>query len=99
MLGDFLNFDKMITPVIIKIIFWIGITICIIAGLAMIISGVSSYWGGGLQVLSGLATLILGPLGVRVYCELLIIIFKINDSLSEIKEHKKKMPADQHNKT
>ena len=31
MLGDFLNFDKMITPVIIKIIFWIGIIICIIA--------------------------------------------------------------------
>ena len=90
MFNDFLKFDKMITPVIIKIIFWIGLVVSVIIALGMIISGLGSPWGGGLQVLTGLITLVLGPLMVRIYCELLIVIFKINDSLFEIKEHIKK---------
>jgi hypothetical protein len=28
---------------------------------------------------------ILGPLGVRVYCEILIVFFRINETLTEIK--------------
>ena len=28
---------------------------------------------------------LLGPLGVRVYCEILIIFFRINETLTEIK--------------
>ena len=87
MLDDFLKFDKMITPVIIKIIFWIGLVASVIIALGMIISGLGSRWGGGVEVLTGLVTLVLGPLMVRIYCELLIVIFKINDSLSEIKEN------------
>ncbi len=90
MFNNFLKFDKMITPVIIRIIFWIGLAVSVIIALGMIISGLSSSWGGGFQVLTGLITLVLGPLMVRIYCELLIVIFKINDSLFEIKEHIKK---------
>lgn len=90
MFSDFLKFDKMITPVIIKIIFWVGLVVSVVIALGMIIAGLSSPWGGGLQVLGGLAILVVGPLTVRVYCELLIIIFKINESLSEIKENLKK---------
>jgi hypothetical protein len=87
MLDDFLKFDKMITPVIIKVIFWIGLVASVIIALGMIISGLGSRLGGGIEVLTGLVTLVLGPLMVRIYCELLIVIFKINDSLSEIKEN------------
>lgn len=90
MLDDFLKFDKMITPVIIKVIFWIGLVASVIIALGMIISGLGSRLGGGIEVLTGLVTLVLGPLMVRIYCELLIVIFKINDSLSEIKENIKK---------
>ncbi len=90
MLSDFLKFDKMITPVIIKIIFWIGLAVSTITALSLVFSGLNNPWGGGFEVLLGLLTLILGPLTVRVYCELLIIAFKINDSLSEIKENLKK---------
>lgn len=87
MLNDFLKFDKMITPVIIKIIFWVGLVFSILIALATIISGLASPYGGGMEVLIGLAMLFLGPLVVRIYCELLIVVFKINDSLTEIKEY------------
>ncbi|MFA5689491.1 MAG: DUF4282 domain-containing protein [Kiritimatiellales bacterium] len=78
---DFFNFKKMITPVIIKILFWIGIAIAVLSGLIMLFSG---------AILQGLMCIILGPIFVRVYCELLIVVFSINDTLTEIKNQLKK---------
>ena len=82
---DFLNFKKMITPMIIKILFWIGVALMILSGLASIISGANATFGGGKLVLMGLITIVLGPVIVRIYCELLIVIFSVNDTLTEIK--------------
>jgi len=82
---DFLNFKKMITPMIIKILFWIGVALTVIGGLISIVGGATSDYGGGPMVLMGILWVFLGPILVRIYCELLIVIFSINDSLTEIK--------------
>lgn len=82
----FLNFDKMITPAIIKFIFYIGTAISVLVSLGMIVRGMNSHYGGGFMVLIGILTLILSPLIIRIYCELLIVIFKINESLIEIRD-------------
>lgn len=84
-MNDFLSFRKMITPVFIQIIFWIGVVVCVFSGLAMIVSGVGSRFGGGAQIFSGLITVFIGPLFVRVYCEILILFFRMNETLSDIK--------------
>lgn len=84
-MGDFLAFRRMITPVIIQAIFWIGVLLCIIGGLIQIVAGASAYYGGGSMVLSGVLIIILGPLAVRIYCELLIVMFKILEELSQIR--------------
>ena len=86
-MNDFLAFRKMITPLIIQIIFWIGVVICVLSGLVTIIAGVARSYGGGSQVLLGLLVLIFGPLVVRIYCELLIIAFRIHDRLVDIKDN------------
>jgi len=82
---DFLTFKKMITPAIIQILFWIGAGFCVIGGLIAIVSGASSSYGGGSQVLTGLIVLLFGPIAVRVYCEILILGFRINDTVTEIR--------------
>ncbi|MBU9724246.1 MULTISPECIES: DUF4282 domain-containing protein [Bacillaceae] len=84
---DFLSFNKMITPTIIKIIFYIGVGISVLMGLFQIIAGVASNFGGGLQVIMGLITLVVGPLFVRIYCELLILFFKMHESLNRINKN------------
>jgi len=87
-MGDFLAFRKMITPVFIQIIFWIGVVACVIGGIVFMVSGGPSYYGyssGGSNVLAGLLILIFGPLYVRVICELMILFFRMNDTLTEIK--------------
>ncbi len=88
MFKDFFNFDKMITPSIIQIIFWIGVVFSVLAGLVMIVNGITAQYGGGMLVLMGLIYLVLGPLFTRVFCELVIVFFKINDNLIELKKRK-----------
>lgn len=86
-----LNFDKMITPVIIKILFYIGIALAIICGIVVLLSGTISAFRqdrvglaiGGL--LGGPLVVVLGILISRVYSELLIVVFEIHQNLVEIK--------------
>jgi hypothetical protein len=82
---DFLAFRTMLTPILIQIIFWVGAVICVAIGLVLLAYGATAQYGGGPNVLKGLAILVLGPLTVRIYCEILIIFFRINETLTEIK--------------
>jgi len=76
----------MITPVIIQTLFWVGTGIAVIAGLIGVGSGLSSSYGGGSQVLAGLLILVLGPVFVRIYCELLILLFRMYETLGQIRD-------------
>ena len=80
--SDFLSFRKMITPIIIQILFWLGVIIAIIFGIVSIVYGVVR--SDVPTLLYGLLVLILGPLVVRIYCEILILFFRINETLTEI---------------
>ena len=86
---EFLTFRKMITPVIIQVVFWVGVVISIILGLLSIAAGMSRF-GSGALVIVGLLYIFIGPVVVRIYCELLILFFRMNESLSEIKNDLKR---------
>lgn len=75
---SFIKFDKMITPAIIQVIFIASLIFFVFTALILIIDG-------GASIFAGLLLLIFGPLIARVYCELLIVIFKIHESLEEIR--------------
>jgi len=77
--SDFFSFRQMDTPVIIQVLFWLGIAVSVIGGLAAIASDAP---------VLGLTWILVGPLIVRVYCELLIVVFKIHDSLRAIERNK-----------
>ena len=83
---EFLTFRKMLTPLVIQALFWLGVVVTVIVGLVMIVSGASARYGGGEQVLTGVLTLLLGPIIVRIWCEVLILLFRIHDALTEIKD-------------
>jgi hypothetical protein len=72
---DFSDFKFMITPVFIKIIFWIFAVLTFIGGLYYMVS---------VEFIQGLILLILGPIAVRIYCELLIVIFKIHEGINKL---------------
>lgn len=78
-MGEYLAFRRMITPAFIQIIFWLAVVGIVIAGIVAI---------GNDQAAQGVALIILGPLGVRIYAELLIVIFRINDNVAALRSGK-----------
>ncbi len=85
--AEFLTFRRFVTPVIIQILFWIGVLFCVVSGILVMTAGSDSYYGSGpsgWQVLVGFIIIILGPLWVRIWCELLILLFRIYDELKQV---------------
>jgi hypothetical protein len=113
---DLISFRRMVTPIIIQVIFWIGVVVLVIYGFSTVIEGVN---GGSAahrlsqmqfnqfnfgqpaaapasgnadagEVFQGILIIFFGPVCWRVYCELLIVIFRIH---SELVDMNKKIPA------
>ncbi|HUU62703.1 MAG TPA: DUF4282 domain-containing protein [Dehalococcoidia bacterium] len=90
-MGDFLTFRRMITTIIIQIVFWLGLIGIIGWGVFIIIDANDSYYGWEWEgVVAGVLTLILGPIIWRVYCEILILLFRMNETLTDIRKILKK---------
>jgi hypothetical protein len=78
-MGDYLAFRRMITPAFIQVIFWVAVVGIVIGGVVTISHGRTG---------SGLALIVFGPLGVRIYAEILMVIFRIHDNVFAIRSAK-----------
>ena len=81
-MGDFFSFRRMITPVIIQVVFWIGLIVIVGYALAILIAGDEAW----VRVL-GVVYLILGPILWRVWCEIMILLFRISETLTDIRNN------------
>jgi len=77
-MGDFLKFETMMTPAVIQIAFWLAVAATIIAGIVGIIGTGDARW---------ILLIVLGPIGARVYAEIIIVFFRINDHLRAIQHY------------
>jgi hypothetical protein len=73
---EFLSYKTMITPGIVKVLSYIGMVIALVVGLI----------GIAVEPLTGIGTAILGPVAVRIYAELMLVIFEINDNLKKLND-------------
>ncbi|KKO50426.1 membrane protein [Arsukibacterium sp. MJ3] len=74
---DVLFFNSMLTPKIITIVYWLLLFAVLVSGLGSIFTAYGSFW-------SGLGILVFGSIGVRIWCELLIVLFKIHENLKKL---------------
>lgn len=74
-------FDSMITPKLITLVYWIALAVLALACLSILLAG-----EGGIvvRVITVVVGAPLGALLIRVYCELLMVLFKINDNIQKI---------------
>jgi hypothetical protein len=72
---DVLFFDAMLTPKIITLVYWFALAGAVLTGL------VTMFSGGFEGFLGGILIIIFGAIGARIWCELLIVMFKIHESL------------------
>ena len=73
---DLLFFDKMIMPKVITLLYWIGLFGCVIGGLVTMFT---------VSFFTGLAILIGGSIAARLYGEMIMLFFKMNEALQEIR--------------
>jgi hypothetical protein len=81
---EIFTFKKLITPPVVKALFWILSIAFIVVGFVHVI-GVAST-GGILYALAGLLFLVLGLITLRIYCEVILIFFFIQEAITELRE-------------
>ena len=78
-----LEFDHLIAPLLIKLIYWIGLVAIISAGIGILFSSANSENGPGALMVFG--STILALLVWRLLNELLILMFNIYEKLVDIR--------------
>ncbi len=68
------NFDRFIIPLMIKFLYVFSVLYAVLNGIVTLFSG--SFWGGLLMI-------VLGPVGIRIAYELVMMLFSIHDGIAE----------------
>ncbi|MFZ5804569.1 MAG: DUF4282 domain-containing protein [Acidobacteriota bacterium] len=88
-LSEFLSFEKMLTPVLVKVIFvlWLGacVLFSLVGGVSRLVNVFRGHYDFGMaKLVLAILVLVLGSLGARLFCELVIVIFRIHDCAEQI---------------
>ena len=87
---DLFQWDRFITPTIIKTFYWLVIALICLFGLSGIFSGLAamaiSPFGGFLVLLSSIASIFVGIVFSRIAAEFILIVFRINEHLGAIRD-------------
>lgn len=81
---DFLFFDKMLVPKLITLIYWALLLAAAITGLGSMFSGYGGFSFG--KFIMGIVVAVSGAFFSRIWCELMIVLFKIHEALQEIRQ-------------
>jgi hypothetical protein len=80
-------FDTMLTPKVITFVYWILLFVVVITGFTMMF-GYGMYGFSFGSFIKGLLMVVIGSALVRIWCELLIVLFKINENVQKIADSK-----------
>ena len=87
---DLFQWDRFITPTIIKTFYWLVIALIVLFGISGIFSGLAamaiSPFGGFILLLSSIASVVVGIIFSRIAAEFILIVFRINEHLGAIRD-------------
>jgi hypothetical protein len=77
---DVLFFNKFLTPMVITFVYWLALIGIVAASVVMMFN----------NFMTGLMVLIFGTISVRIYIEILMVIFRMNSNLEKIAQNTSK---------
>ena len=87
---DLFQWDRFITPTVIKSFYWLVIALIVLTGVSGIFSGLAamaiSPFGGFLVLLSSIIGAAVGIVFSRIVAEFILIVFRINEHLGAIRD-------------
>ncbi len=88
-LRDLFQWDRFITPSIIKIFYWLAVGLSVLFGLSGIFTGISlmflSPLSGLFMVFASVIGVLIGVIFARIVAEFVLIMFRINEHLGAIR--------------
>ena len=88
-LNDLFQWERFITPSIIKLFYWLAVAIAALAGLSGLASGLSmmvmSPFVGFIMVIASVVGFVVGVIFARIVAEFVLIVFRINEHLGAIR--------------
>ena len=86
---DLFQWERFVTPSVIKLFFWLAVAIIMLFGLSGIVSAVQmmavSAGVGVFMLLGSLLGMTIGILSARIVAEFVLIVFRINEHLGAIR--------------
>ncbi|TAK47071.1 MAG: DUF4282 domain-containing protein [Xanthobacteraceae bacterium] len=87
---DLFQWDRFITPSVIRLFYWMAMGLSVLTGLSGIVSGLAmmaiSPFGGMILVFISVAGIAVGILLARIAAEFVLIVFRINEHLGAIRD-------------
>src|SRR5262245_9743935 len=88
--NDLFQWERFITPSIIKIFYWLAVAISVLMGLSGIVSGLAlmftSVFGGLIMIITSLIWVVVGIIFARIAAEFILIVFRISEHLGAIRQ-------------
>jgi Domain of unknown function (DUF4282) len=87
--GDLFQWERFITPHIIKIFYWLVVALSILAGLSGIGTGLAAMFinpfAGLIAVIMSVIGVVIGVIFARIAAEFILIVFRISEHLGAIR--------------
>jgi hypothetical protein len=88
-LRDLFQWERFITPSIIKVFYWLAVGLSVLFGLSNLFTGLLMMavnpFGGVLMMVLSLIGVLIGILMARIIAEFILITFRINEHLGAIR--------------
>jgi Domain of unknown function (DUF4282) len=86
---DLFQWERFITPSIIKIFYWLAVGIAVLYGLAGVVAAfsamVTNFFAGVFMLIGSLLGIVVGIIFARIVAEFVLIVFRMNEHLGAIR--------------
>lgn len=87
--GDLFNWDRFITPSIIRLFYWLAVGLIGLSGLSFVFSALAmmavNLFAGIAALFAALLFVLVGIMAARITAEFILIVFRINENLDAIR--------------
>jgi hypothetical protein len=88
-LGDLFQWERFVTPTVIKVFYWLAVVVSILLGLAGVVSSLTTMaynpFVGLIFLIVSVLGAVLGIIMSRIGAEFVLIVFRINEHLGAIR--------------
>ena len=85
-IGDLFQWERFITPSIIKLFYWLVVIMVLLAGLSGLVTALGTFFvnpiAGALDAIASFAGMLVGILFARIVAEFILMVFRINEHLA-----------------